>query len=57
MTSFGIPDLAPALEADLSVRMAQVEELLRKQIEGNTLLLLRLHVILSKQGARGFALY
>jgi heptaprenyl diphosphate synthase len=34
MASFGIPDLAPALEADLSVRMAEVEELLRKQIEG-----------------------
>lgn len=34
MASFGIPDLAPALEADLAERMAQVEELLRKQIEG-----------------------
>lgn len=34
MSSFGIPDLAPALEADLSSRMVEVEDLLRKQIEG-----------------------
>ena len=34
MSSFGIPDLAPALEADLASRMVEVEDLLRKQIEG-----------------------
>jgi heptaprenyl diphosphate synthase len=34
MASFGIPDLSPALEADLVSRMAQVEVLLRKQIDG-----------------------
>jgi heptaprenyl diphosphate synthase len=34
MPSFGIPDLAPELEADLTVKMAQVEVLLRKQIDG-----------------------
>ena len=34
MPSFGIPDLSPALEADLVSRMAQVEVLLRKQIDG-----------------------
>lgn len=35
MPSFGIPDLSPALEADLAVRMAEVEALLSKQISGN----------------------
>jgi heptaprenyl diphosphate synthase len=34
MSSFGIPDLAPALEADLAKRMVDVEALLRLQIEG-----------------------
>ena len=34
MPSFGIPDLSPTLEADLVLRMAQVEVLLRKQIDG-----------------------
>jgi heptaprenyl diphosphate synthase len=34
MSSFGIPDLAPALEADLAKRMVEVEALLRLQIEG-----------------------
>ena len=34
MPPFGIPDLSPALEADLVSRMAQVEVLLRKQIDG-----------------------
>jgi heptaprenyl diphosphate synthase len=34
MSSFGIPDLAPALEADLAKRMLEVEALLRLQIEG-----------------------
>ncbi|MFM9150658.1 MAG: polyprenyl synthetase family protein [Candidatus Planktophila sp.] len=34
MSSFGIPDLSAQLEADLAVRMAEVEALLRKQIEG-----------------------
>ena len=34
MPSFGIPDLSPELEADLVSRMAQVEVLLRKQIDG-----------------------
>ena len=35
MASFGITDLSLALEADLALRMAQVEALLRKQIDGN----------------------
>lgn len=34
MSSFGIPDLSAQLESDLAVRMAEVEALLRKQIEG-----------------------
>jgi heptaprenyl diphosphate synthase len=34
MASFGIPDLSPALEADLAKRMVEVEALLRLQIEG-----------------------
>jgi heptaprenyl diphosphate synthase len=34
MSSFGIPDLAPALEADLAKRLVEVEALLRLQIEG-----------------------
>jgi heptaprenyl diphosphate synthase len=34
MSSFGIPDLSPALEADLAKRMLDVEALLRLQIEG-----------------------
>ena len=34
MSSFGIPDLSPALEADLAKRMVEVEALLRLQIEG-----------------------
>ena len=34
MASFGITDLSPELEADLALRMAEVEVLLRKQIEG-----------------------
>lgn len=34
MSSFGIPDLSAQLESDLVVRMAEVEALLRKQIEG-----------------------
>ena len=34
MASFGIPDLSPALEADLAKRMGEVEALLRLQIEG-----------------------
>jgi heptaprenyl diphosphate synthase len=34
MSSFGIPDLSPALEADLAKRMIEVEALLRLQIEG-----------------------
>ena len=35
MPPFGIADLSPDLEADLTTRMAQVESLLRLQIEGN----------------------
>jgi heptaprenyl diphosphate synthase len=34
MSSFGIADLSPALEADLAKRMLEVEALLRLQIEG-----------------------
>lgn len=34
MASFGIPDLDPSLEADLSVGMQGVEELLREHIKG-----------------------
>ena len=34
MSSFGIPDLSAQLESDLAIRMAEVEALLRKQIEG-----------------------
>jgi heptaprenyl diphosphate synthase len=34
MASFGIPDLSPALEADLAKRMVEVEALLRSQVEG-----------------------
>ena len=34
MSSFGIPDLSPELEADLAKRMVEVEALLRLQIEG-----------------------
>jgi heptaprenyl diphosphate synthase len=34
MSSFGIPDLSPALEGDLAKRMLDVEALLRLQIEG-----------------------
>jgi len=35
MAVFGIPDLAPALEADLVAGMRQVEELLSSHIKGN----------------------
>lgn len=35
MAVFGIPDLAPALEADLIAGMSQVEELLSNHIKGN----------------------
>jgi len=35
MSSFGIPDLNPALEADLSAGMQGVEELLREHIKGD----------------------
>ncbi len=34
MTAFGIPNLSPALEQDLVVGLAQVEELLRTHIKG-----------------------
>lgn len=35
MSSFGIPDLDPALEADLALGMKGVEELLREHIKGD----------------------
>ena len=35
MSSFGIPDLDPALEADLAIGMQGVEELLREHIKGD----------------------
>ena len=35
MASFGIPDLAPSLEADLALGMQGVEELLREHIKGD----------------------
>ena len=35
MSSFGIPDLDPALEADLALGMQGVEELLREHIKGD----------------------
>jgi len=35
MSSFGIPDLAPALAADLSIGMQGVEDLLREHIKGD----------------------
>jgi heptaprenyl diphosphate synthase len=35
MAAFGIPDLAPELEADLSTRLNEVETMLRTQIQGN----------------------
>lgn len=35
MSSFGIPEVAPALEADLSRGMQEVEELLREHIKGD----------------------
>ena len=35
MSSFGIPDLDPSLEADLSLGMQGVEELLREHIKGD----------------------
>ena len=35
MASFGIPDLDPSLEADLSLGMQGVEELLREHIKGD----------------------
>ena len=35
MTSFGIPDLDPSLEADLAIGMQGVEELLREHIKGD----------------------
>ena len=34
MASFGIPDLSAQLESDLAIRMAEVESMLRQQIEG-----------------------
>ena len=34
MASFGIPDLSAQLESDLAIRMAEVEAMLRQQIEG-----------------------
>ncbi len=34
MASFGIPDLSAELESDLAIRMAEVEAMLRQQIEG-----------------------
>ena len=34
MSQFGIPNLDPALEADLIVGMAEVEVFLREAIEG-----------------------
>ena len=35
MSSFGIPDLDPSLEADLAIRMQGVETLLREHIKGD----------------------
>jgi len=35
MAAFGIPDLAPELEADLSTRLNEVETMLRTQIQGD----------------------
>ena len=57
MPSFGIPDLSPALEADLVSRMAQVEVLLRKQIDGKYPLVVETSRHLLRQVENGYDHY